>query len=1162
MLCLVAAVCLALCGPLAAHDEPHKEIERLSRAIEWHTTDANLFLARAGLHRMEGHWQAALADLDRAAELDPLNPTIDFHRGRLCFEAGEPQAAREDLDRFLAKHPNHVQGLMTRARTLRQLDEPLLAARDYSNALAEISDPRPVLFLERADALAAAGDEYLASAIAGLDEGIEQLGSVVPLQAKAIDLELRAQRYDSALDRIDHILSTMPRKERWLARRGEVLERAGQIEEARESYSEALAAIERLPWRRREAPAIQELATGLVSRLTADDGKFSDWDELTVTVDSNGTVLNVPGDFSSIQAAHDAANSGDTILVAPGTYVGQITLTKAITLASHYLTTGDESYVGVTILDGGNASYTLEIPASAEDRPTIQGFTIQNSDDGISPHARFNILNCVVWDTSDGIDYESGSGGLVRFCIFEQNSDDGIDLDNEVDIVIEDNIIRNNNDDGIEIRMQGYTGPALDIIIRRNQIHGNGEDGIQLIHYDVLTDRFFEITENFIYDNVDVGIGMMDGSTTNEDFRAASIPETIYVFNNTFANNSHGITGGDNTVVLNNIFVDHSVIAVKNVDANSELAFNLFFNNGTDNSGSNVDTGSSVFDDPFLAANLELQAGSPAIDAGTAFYSWQGTTVLNLPPTAYAGAAPDLGAYEFDSGGGPPPDPPNLVTPPDGAVDVSLTPILVWSGDGDTFRVQIASDSAFGSLVDTGLVSTTEYVVGTGTLDYSTTYFWRVNASNQGGTSDFSAAWSFTTEAASAPPDPPVLQSPANGAMDVPLEATLQWAGTADDFDVDVASDPSFTNIVFAGDNVVSTAITLSPSPLDYETVYYWRVLGNNNFGAGNFSDPFTFTTVAAPDTEPPLPPQNLSSPAQTGTTIDLLWDASTDNVGVSFYNIYRDDVQIASESSTNHTAVGLSPATSYNFQVSAVDEALNESPLSGVLTVATQSVSEPTTIDVRVSASSDDAEEDTSGGMDLTSSDLELIQESTAQTVGMRFNGVAIPANATIVDASIQFQVDETTSPPDTSLTIEGQAIGNAPTFTSSKGDISSRTRTTAAVPWSPPPWPTTGAAGPDQRTPNIASVIQEIVNLPGWSSGNSLVIIITGTGERVAESYNGDSSGAPLLHVEFSTGPPANQAPTANAGGDQTITLPNDATLAGSVTDDGVPDPALLTA
>ncbi|MGD8869153.1 MAG: right-handed parallel beta-helix repeat-containing protein, partial [Gemmatimonadales bacterium] len=285
--------------------------------------------------------------------------------------------------------------------------------------------------------------------------------------------------------------------------------------------------------------------------------------------DVRSTLLEVPGDFSSIREAHDAASSGDTVLVAPGTYVGQITITKAITLASHYISTGDESLIGATILDGGAASYVVEIPRDAEDRPTIQGFTIQNADDGITPHAMFNLLNCLIRDNSDGVDYENGSGGLVQYSTFELNGDDGIDLDNAVDIVMLDNIIRDNGDDGIEIRLQDYSGPTLNIIIKRNEIYGNDEDGIQLIGYDVPTDRFFEIAHNYIHHNADAGIGMMDGEVTKEDFRAASIPERINIFNNTFANNSHGITGGDNTVVLNNIFVNHPVIAVKNVDGNS-----------------------------------------------------------------------------------------------------------------------------------------------------------------------------------------------------------------------------------------------------------------------------------------------------------------------------------------------------------------------------------------------------------------------------------------------------------------------------------------------------------------------------------------------------------------------------------------------------------------
>jgi hypothetical protein len=184
--------------------------------------------------------------------------------------------------------------------------------------------------------------------------------------------------------------------------------------------------------------------------------------------------------------------------------------------------------------------------------------------------------------------------------------------------------------------------------------------------------------------------------------------------------------------------------------------------------------------------------------------------------------------------------------------------------------------------------------------------------------------------------------------------------------------------------------------------------------------------------------------------------------------------------------------------------------------------------IDVRVVASSDDAEERADRSMYRTSSDLEMVYDGGDQTVGMRFTGVAILRGASITNAHVQFQVDETPSAT-TSLTIQGQATDNAVTFGTSDGDISSRDRTGAAVSWAPPPWSNRGAAGADQRTPNLASIIQEIVNRGGWASGNALVIIITGTGERVAEAYDGESNAAPLLHVDFSVG--SNTAPTASS-------------------------------
>ena len=176
-----------------------------------------------------------------------------------------------------------------------------------------------------------------------------------------------------------------------------------------------------------------------------------------------------------------------------------------------------------------------------------------------------------------------------------------------------------------------------------------------------------------------------------------------------------------------------------------------------------------------------------------------------------------------------------------------------------------------------------------------------------------------------------------------------------------------------------------------------------------------------------------------------------------------------------------------------------------------------PSTIDVRVSSNSDDAEERADGNVALNSSDLELVFDKGGnQTVGMRFNGINIPQGATITNAYLQFQVDETSSIA-TSITIRGQASDNPGTFTTASGNISTRPTTGASANWSIPVWNTVGQAGANQRTPDLSPLIQEIVAQLGWSSGNSLVLIITGSGERLAEAYNGDVNGAPLLHVEF---------------------------------------------
>ena len=85
------------------------------------------------------------------------------------------------------------------------------------------------------------------------------------------------------------------------------------------------------------------------------------------------------------------------------------------------------------------------------------------------------------------------------------------------------------------------------------------------------------------------------------------------------------------------------------------------------------------------------------------------------------------------------------------------------------------------------------------------------------------------------------------------------------------------------------------------------------------------------PDVDPPTTPANLTATAVEPTKIDLSWDASTDNVGVTGYKIYRDSggTPIATVTGTTWQDTGLSPGTFYTYEVSAIDGASNESSQS-----------------------------------------------------------------------------------------------------------------------------------------------------------------------------------------------------------------------------------------
>jgi parallel beta-helix repeat protein len=358
--------------------------------------------------------------------------------------------------------------------------------------------------------------------------------------------------------------------------------------------------------------------------------------------DPAGRTLHVPTDHRTIQAALDAARNGDTVLVEPGTWRESLKIAgKSVTLAAR------AKEPDQTILDGGASGKSdgeeiLRIEKGAD--ATLEGFTIRNSHHAVTIRGKAQILRNRFHKNGDALSFEGGSG-VVRGNTFEDNRDDGIDMDKSSEALIEDNVIRNNRDDGIEVRLHEHAGPLLRITIRGNTISGNQEDGIQLIDYPGKSTRVFRIERNIFSGNAMSAVGCMSDGNTKENYEGADIPEPIQLVNNTFVDNKYGLTGGDNVVVLNNVFLRTAKSALKKVDGDSIFSHNLFWQNGRDFEECDLDPEGKVAADPLLGADFRPAAGSPCIDGGAAS-AGEGGQKVTLAPDTFRGSAPDLGAVE------------------------------------------------------------------------------------------------------------------------------------------------------------------------------------------------------------------------------------------------------------------------------------------------------------------------------------------------------------------------------------------------------------------------------------------------------------------------------------------------------------------------------------
>jgi type IV pilus assembly protein PilY1 len=170
-------------------------------------------------------------------------------------------------------------------------------------------------------------------------------------------------------------------------------------------------------------------------------------------------------------------------------------------------------------------------------------------------------------------------------------------------------------------------------------------------------------------------------------------------------------------------------------------------------------------------------------------------------------------------------------------------------------------------------------------------------------------------------------------------------------------------------------------------------------------------------------------------------------------------------------------------------------------------------TLEVTPLASNDDDEAGTAGNETLTSPDLDVGQTNA----GVRFPGVTIPRNATILHAEVEFR-ENSGHNEDTDLRISGHNVSNSPAFTETGANsVTSRfsAQTNARVDWSNV---SPLSAGQYVTTPNVRNIIQEIVNRSDWptAGGNPITLLFESLGGH-RELSTVDGPAAPVLRIEY---------------------------------------------
>jgi len=195
------------------------------------------------------------------------------------------------------------------------------------------------------------------------------------------------------------------------------------------------------------------------------------------------------------------------------------------------------------------------------------------------------------------------------------------------------------------------------------------------------------------------------------------------------------------------------------------------------------------------------------------------------------------------------PESPVLCTPGDSTRNIPCTLTLNWAKatGAVTYRLQVSLSSVFSTTVinDSTITDTTKTI---GPLQNNVTYYWRVSAKNEGGTSAWSQVRSFTTIVGA--PQAPTLASPSDSCINMQLNTLVSWDAVpgATLYHLQVSTAATFAPL--SVDDSTLSAASRSTGPLALATNYYWRVRAKNQAGWGPYSVVRRFSTIRTTSVE------------------------------------------------------------------------------------------------------------------------------------------------------------------------------------------------------------------------------------------------------------------------------------------------------------------------